>query len=249
MSDLEQYRASENEKARTDDLLRLFPANRRSVLDVGARDGHFSRLLAAYFAEVTALDLQKPPFELPGVVTIAGDVTRLDFADDSFDCVFCAEVLEHVPDVERACREIIRVAKHEIIIGVPFKQDIRVGRTTCRACGKVNPPYGHVNCFDEARLTSLFSGMRIISKSVVGSTKQFTNSVSTFLMDLAGNPWGTYTQDEPCIHCGAHLTGPESSELWQRFCCAIAARLNLVQSLFTRPRGKWIHLALLKRRD
>src|ERR1051325_4414509 len=98
---IEQYRASEREKSRTGDLLRLLPRGRRSVLDIGARAGHFARLLTAYFAEVTAIDLVKPPFEFPGVVTIAGDATRLAFPDGSFDCVFCAEVLEHIPEVQK----------------------------------------------------------------------------------------------------------------------------------------------------
>jgi ubiquinone/menaquinone biosynthesis C-methylase UbiE len=198
-----QYRASTSEKARTNDLLRVLPRGRHSVLDIGARDGHFSRLLTKYFAEVTALDFQKPRWNFPRVVTTAGDATRLGFGDDSFDCVFCAEVLEHIPDVQRACLEIIRVAKYEIIVGVPFRQDIRISRTTCCCCGKTNPPWGHINSFDKGRLSQLFLGCRVISESFVGTTKDATNSISRFLMDLAGNPWGTYDQEEPCIYCGA----------------------------------------------
>jgi SAM-dependent methyltransferase len=246
MTDIEQYRASENERSRTADLLRVLPRGRRTVLDVGARDGHFSRLLTEYFDEVTALDLQKPAFEFARVVTVAGDITNLEFATDAFDCVFCAEVLEHIPDVTRACQEIIRVAKHEIVIGVPYRQDIRCGRTTCRSCGKINPPWGHVNSFDEDRLSGLFSGLPTISKSFVGITKEATNSISTFLMDLAGNPWGTYDQDEPCVHCGAKLVTPGGRQIWQKVCSTMAFNLNRVQALWTRSRGNWIHVVFLK---
>ena len=98
------------------------------MLDIGARDGHFSRLLTKYFLSVTALDVILPAFECPRVRRIAGDVTNLPFADASIDCVFCTEVLEHVPDLEKACQEIARVARHEVIIGVPYRQDIRIGR-------------------------------------------------------------------------------------------------------------------------
>src|SRR5271157_5252461 len=115
MSDIKRYRESDQEKARTADLLRLLPRGRRSVLDIGARDGHFSRLLTEYFLEVTALDLQIPRFEIANVTTAEGDVTRLQYSSDSFDCVFCTEVLEHVPEVEQACREIVRVARHEVL--------------------------------------------------------------------------------------------------------------------------------------
>ena len=246
---LEKYRASEEEKVRTNDLLRLLPKNRRSVLDIGARDGHFSRLLTEYFSEVTALDLQRPAFEIPRVVTAAGDVTKLDFASDSFDCVFCAEVLEHIPEVQRACNEIVRVARHEIIVGVPFQQDTRIGRCTCHSCSKVNPPWGHVNSFDSRKLLKLFSGLRVISTSYVGTTKESTNALSAFLMDLAGNPWGTYDQEELCIYCGAQMKAPGRRQPWQRGLSGIATGINRVQTLCAKPHGEWIHLLFSKRSD
>lgn len=246
MSSIEQYRANEREIARTQDLLRLLPAGRRSVLDVGARDGHFSRLLTEHFDEVTALDLVQPSFQIPRVTPVQGDATRLQFADDSFDCVFCAEVLEHIPDVQAACRELVRVAKHEIIIGVPFQQDTRVGRTTCPACGKANPPWGHVNSFTEQRLLELFAGVQVAAKSFVGQSQEATSALATFLMDAGKNPWGPYDQDEPCIHCGAQLTAPRSRSVLQRACSAAALRLNRIQRRFTKPHGNWIHLVFRK---
>ena len=164
------------------------------MLDIGARDGYFSQLLTEYFDEVTALDLEKPDFSFPRVTTVAGDATNLQFADDSFDCVFCAEVLEHIPDVAQACREIARVARHEILIGVPYKQDTRLGRTTCQSCGRKNPPWGHLNRFDERRLAKLFPGLSVEASSFVGSARSETNPLSTMLMDVAGNPWGPTTR-------------------------------------------------------
>jgi SAM-dependent methyltransferase len=246
LSGIEQYRATDGERARTCDLVRLLPRGRRSVLDIGARDGHFSRLLTEHFPEVTALDLKRPRFEIPGVLNVEGDVTALQFEDNSFDCVFCAEVLEHVRELETACAEIIRVARHEILLGVPFEQDIRAGRTTCGTCGKPNPPWGHVNSFDEKRILSLFPALRVGSKSFVGTAREATNALSVLLMDLAGNPWGTYDQEEPCIYCGAKLTSPREKRMWQRVCSAIAVRINDIQSLCTKPHGTWIHLVLSK---
>ncbi len=247
MSDLQTYRESEAEKARTQDLLRLLPRGRSSVIDIGARDGYFSRLLTEYFEEVTALDLEQPSFEYPRVTTVAGDITKLQFSDSSFDCVFCAEVLEHIPDLEQACRELIRVARHEIVVGVPFRQDTRSGRTTCSKCGKVNPPWGHVNRFDEQRLKDLFPGLPIEAKSFVGSTKEVTNIFSTMLMDLAGNPWGTYQQDEPCIHCGARLVSPAHERAYlSKVCSGVAVRLDLLQKSVTRDHANWIHVVFSK---
>jgi len=245
-TNLVAYRRSAIEEARTQDLLRILPRNRRTVLDVGARDGHFSRLLADYFPEVTALDLERPTFEIERVVTVAGDVTRLNFEDEAFDCVFCAEVLEHIPNVVQACAELMRVAKYEVVIGVPFKQDIREGRTTCRSCGKVSPPWGHLHSFSEESLLALFPGMHLVSRSFVGSTRGTTSALATFLMDVAGNPWGTYHQEERCVHCGVRIVAPGRRPLWQRACSLVALRLNSLQTLFAPAHAQWIHVVLAR---
>jgi len=245
--DLRAYRESENEKARTSDLLRILPRGRRSVLDIGARDGHFSRLLAQSFETVTALDLSRPGFQYPKVTTVAGDATRLQFEDASFDCVFCAEVLEHIPAVQKACREIVRVARHEIVIGVPYRQDTRIGRTTCRTCRKVNPPWGHVNIFTEERLSSLFPNLHVVEKSFVGSNREQTNWLAVLLMDWAGNPWGSYSQDEPCIYCGAMLIPPPGQRpLWSKVFSGFSARMTWAQQWFSQPHGNWIHVVFSK---
>jgi SAM-dependent methyltransferase len=246
--DWNQYRMGEQERSRTEDLVRILPKGRVSVLDVGARDGHFSRILTQFFPAVTALDLQTPIFECPGVTKIAGDVTRLDFPDNSFDCVFCAEVLEHVLELEKACGELRRVAKHEIVIGVPYRQDIRVGRTTCRSCGMVNPPWGHLNSFNESRLLRLFAGLKVVSKSFVGANGESTNGFSALLLDLGGNPWGTYEQEEPCIRCGTRLIAPGARPIWQRLCSTLAVRLIIFQGRWIKAHSNWIHLVFSKDR-
>ncbi|HUI83103.1 MAG TPA: class I SAM-dependent methyltransferase [Candidatus Binatia bacterium] len=248
MTDLLKYRERGEERARREDLLQLLPRGRRSVLDIGARDGYFSRPLTEYFEEVTALDLEKPRFEYPRVTTVAGDITRLTFPDSSFDCVFCAEVLEHIPALAEACSELARVARHEIVIGVPYREDIRVGRTTCRRCGKANPPWGHVNRFDEEHLERLFPGLEVRAKSFAGSNPWRTNPVSAMLMDWAGNPWGTYQQDEPCIHCGAALEASANGRSYvSRICSGMAARLNRLQMSCSQPHPYWIHLVYSKK--
>ena len=161
--DLTEYRGKPAEVERVASLMALVPPGQRTVLDVGARDGYLSIRLADSGASVTALDLEAPVFRHERVTCVKGDVSALQFADASFDLVLCAEVLEHLrPEhLPRACAEIARVARHCAIIGVPYRQDTRVGRTTCGACGGKNPPWGHLNAFDEARLEQLFPALRI----------------------------------------------------------------------------------------
>ena len=228
--------------------MQMVPEHGDSVLDIGARDGYISRLLAKRYEHVTALDLEKPSITHAQIDCVQGDITALGFADATFDLVFCAEVLEHIPPklLATACSELARVAKQHVLVGVPYKQDIRLGRTTCFTCGGISPPWGHLNTFDELRLKGLFPGFAIAQQSFVGSTDAATNALSTWLMDLADNPSGTYDQEEPCGHCGAKLMPPPERRLWQKVATRLAFIGLRVQRPFLSPHGNWIHLLLTR---
>jgi len=246
--DLQAYRELQSEKDRIASLLALIPHKGHSALDIGARDGHLSIALTGFFDEVTALDLEKPNIKHANIIPVKGDVSSLEYPDYSFDLVFCTEVLEHIPRqlLERACSEITRVAKEYIIIGVPYRQDTRVGRTTCYTCGKIGPPWGHVNIFDEVQLRELFPNLVCQRMEFVGKTRERTNPISTVLLDFAGNPYGAYEQDECCIHCGNKLKPSQERNLVQKVCTKIAINLNRLQQGFVRSQPIWIHVVFKK---
>lgn len=231
---------------RMTDLLRLVSGLGGSVLDVGARDGYFSRRLALQFNQVTALDLVQPNISDPRIACVKGDATNLHFDSGAFDLVVCTEVLEHVSPLylSRACYELARVSRSHLLVGVPYRQDTRVGRTTCSSCGACNPPWGHVNVFDEDRLHHLFSGLVVERTTFVGMNDDSTNFVSAFLMDLAGNPYGTYHQDEPCVRCGGSVGPPRQMPLSQKLLSKAAFCARAVTAPFQRARPNWIHLLL-----
>jgi SAM-dependent methyltransferase len=242
------YRNTPLEQERISDLMNVIPKGQDSVLDVGARDGYLSRLLTEHFASVTALDLEKPSIAHDRINCVEGDLTRLEFDSGSFDVALCAEVLEHIPGkgLEQACRELSRVAKSYVVIGVPYRQDTRLGRTTCQSCGRSNPPWGHVNVFDEWRLTELFLPLRLVGVTFVGSSRSRTNTLSSWLMDVAGNPWGTYDQEEACIHCGKEIGKPAKRNLAQKLCSRLAFSLYAAQSRIISARPNWIHMVFDK---
>jgi len=249
--DLTEYRESEIEQERIADLLELAACERNTAIDVGTRDGYLARLLADRFQQVTALDLEAPAVGDERVMCVAGDVRKLEFPDDAFDLVVCAEVLEHIPphELEAACAELSRITRGHLLIGVPYKQDTRVGRTTCVRCGAHNPPWGHVNRFDELRLRSLFPNLQVTQRRFVGTNDTETNFVASFLMNLSGNPYGTYGQDEPCIACGARLVEAPPRSSQQKVLTRIAFWASRATRPFKRPHANWIHLLFSKRSD
>ena len=105
------------------------------VLDMGCGGGRHAFALYRRGAHVTALDMD--PAELKDVAgmfaamaeqgeapagasaaAVRGTAYALPFADDTFDYVVCAEVLEHLPQDSRAMAELTRVLKPGGLIAV-----------------------------------------------------------------------------------------------------------------------------------
>lgn len=249
--DLTEYRASESEQKREVDLLNLIRSSADGTglsLDVGARDGYYSHILTGFFRSVVALDIKPPARTDEGIAYVQGDIVNLGFEDDSFNLVFCTEVLEHIPPdlLERACCELMRVSSKYIIIGVPYRQDTRVGRCLCGCCQRRNPPWGHVNCFNEERLRTLFSSCQVRATSLIGKNKFRTNFLSSALIDMAGNPYGTYDQEEPCIYCGEKLTSPQKMLCYQKVLARLSITLDRCVNRFRQPDANWIHMLFEK---
>src|SRR5207247_663026 len=105
------------------------------LLDVGAGGGRHAFEAARRGArvvpvDISAADLKDAAAVLAAMVadgdiapeTVAGcvngDATQLPFADESFDKVIAAEVMEHVPDDVGALRELTRVLRPGGVLAV-----------------------------------------------------------------------------------------------------------------------------------
>ncbi len=130
---------------------------------------------------------------------------------------------------------------------MPFDQDTRVARLTCGSCHRHNPPWGHVNSFTEARLIGLFPQLMPKTIKYAGQIKSGTNFISAMLNDFANNPWGTYTQEEPCIYCNKKFKGPAPRNALQKVATKIAFILNRIQDTFLRSKPVWIYVLFEKR--
>ncbi|MDD5589691.1 MAG: class I SAM-dependent methyltransferase [Candidatus Portnoybacteria bacterium] len=101
----------------------IFPSPTMTLLDVGCGNGYFTCHLAKFF-DVTGLDfspvmLQKNPHKK----LVQGDANVLPFGDKSFDVVFCSDLLHHLPDPEKAVKEMTRVAKNFVAISEPNRNN------------------------------------------------------------------------------------------------------------------------------
>mgnify|MGYP001171398301 CR=1 FL=1 len=96
------------------DVLALVPSTVRRVLDIGCGGGKLGAAIKArQSAYVTGIELQSAAIDAAVQrldEVIIGDVQNdaIDFPDHSFDCVICADVLEHLRDPLSVLRKIRR---------------------------------------------------------------------------------------------------------------------------------------------
>ena len=122
------------------------------ILEIGVGEGEVMTRLRERFPDATIVGVDLPDPELAadwkqaGLSCLFGDATTLPFPDETFDLVLAIEVLEHVPQPDRAMVELARVCTGPLIASVPFEPVWRAGnmlrRRYLRQLG--NTP-GHVN--------------------------------------------------------------------------------------------------------
>ena len=80
----------------------------------------------------------------------------------------------------------------------------------------------------------------------MGQTKSSTTEISSLLMGFAGNPYGTYDQEEKCLHCGKQLLSPPRRGLLKKIATKLSIYIDKTVALFEMPRPKWMHVKFLK---
>ena len=105
-----------------------------TMLDVGSGRGVFliPFMKAFPWVQVTSLDLLEKRVAFLNELAdggfrqlkaLQGDICAQPFPDRIFDVVTLLEVLEHIPEVEKAICSAVRMAKQYVVVTVPSKPD------------------------------------------------------------------------------------------------------------------------------
>ena len=119
----------------------LAPRASDRVLEVGCGAGHLLARLPAgrrFGVDLAHVLLQRARGRLGNDAALAqGDAIELPFPSDTFERVYCSEVLEHLPDPATALDEIRRVLKAGgvAVLSVPNESLINASKTLLRRTG------------------------------------------------------------------------------------------------------------------
>jgi 2-polyprenyl-3-methyl-5-hydroxy-6-metoxy-1,4-benzoquinol methylase len=153
-------------------VVALLDANDR-ILEVGCGAGESSRrildMLAGQEFEASDIDeryiaeLKETDFPVPVRQESVLDIKR---KNKEFDCVFMLELLEHVPEYERALSEAFRVSRKFVVVSVPNEPLWRI-LNMCR--GKYLKDWGntptHVNHWSPKSIQNLISRYGTVIKT------------------------------------------------------------------------------------
>jgi ubiquinone/menaquinone biosynthesis C-methylase UbiE len=121
------------------------------ALEVGCGEGVIADKLQRRFGEVVALDLADAGLRADwrrygGPRFLHASAHQLPFADDQFDLVVAAEVLEHLPDPTQGLREMARVSRRHLVLSVPWEPVFRsCNLATGRYVRELGNTPGHLN--------------------------------------------------------------------------------------------------------
>ncbi len=150
------------------------PATFDSLLDVGCGEGYWLGFLARKFG--TRVDLRGYEYadnraeatrqRFPHLDVRVGSVFDIPEDDNAFDVVTCLEVLEHLPDWRAGVSELLRVARKEVLLTIPYRETLR--QVLCIHCNKLTPPDGHLHSFSEETFAFLRSSYSVTFGHLIG---------------------------------------------------------------------------------
>ncbi len=107
-------------KTRFNEVEKVLEITKGVILDVGSADGVFTHFILekTKARKIVGIDVLRPSVEWARkhwkdkrMEFKVGDAHELNFKNESFDAVFCLEVLEHVHNPKRVLKEFRRVLK------------------------------------------------------------------------------------------------------------------------------------------
>ena len=160
------------DRIRVKEFCNKIPDDIKSILDVGCGNGLFLHYISMSnlkkYERICGVDRSQRALSHVKTEKYQSCIDSLPFRNCEFDIVTSLEVIEHLPVgvYENSLKELARVARRYILIGVPFNEDIRHSLIECPSCScRFNANY-HLRSFSQIAIKSLFKGENFEVKEI-----------------------------------------------------------------------------------
>ena len=178
----------ENRRLR-ETIIRQVPEEAKTILDVGCGSawvaGHFCKKgVTVYSMDISVRNpikaLEKYPFD--NHLALVADVYALPFAENVFDCIITAEVIEHTPDPKIFISNLLRTLKSSgtLIITTPFNEAIPY--SLCVHCNHLTPHNAHLHSFNRQNVGTLLQNLNVQSWKMTTFSNKALSKLRTHLL-------------------------------------------------------------------
>ncbi len=188
-------------------VLDSIPSDSTSLLDVGCGNGilcNQAQIENKNFTRVVGFDQSLEAMKQVRTEKKVGDIKNLPFKDNEFDIVCCLEVLEHISSeiFLEVLRELTRVAKKNIILTIPYNENLQEKQIQCPNCKTQFHRYLHVQSFNFKRLEELFDNYDFRHKTIKPIIKFPKKIGQKKFLKIFGLKAQDFFGDAKCPFCG-----------------------------------------------
>lgn len=169
-------------------LTKPFIGNR--ILDAGAGDGSLIQALKAFKPVATVIGVDIAP-KHPDIQQ--GDLAHLPYDNNSFDTIFCSEVIEHLTPEEtgKVLRELRRLLAPDgmLIITTPYAEHLEDQQVCCPRCNLLFHRWGHQQRFQEQDFKELARANELETVLIMPFKYSWVRRFGFMGRGLLVNPW------------------------------------------------------------
>ena len=143
-------------------VMRQVPKTASTILDVGCGSAFVARQFCRRGVKVVSLDIAQTNTEkaLQAVpsdnhAAVVADAFHLPFADNTFDCIIAAEIIEHTVDPQQFVVSLLAKLKPGglLVLSTPYKEHIEY--SLCIHCNCKTPHNAHLHSFDKESMRQI----------------------------------------------------------------------------------------------
>ena len=202
-------------------ILKIFPQDINSILDVGCGNGIITNELAKHY-RVIGIDYSFQALKFVQSNKIRASSNYLPIKDSSFDAVFSSEMIEHLPEsiLEQTVSEFKRVTKKYLILTTPNQENLTKRYVKCKKCGYVFHVDHHVNSFNKEILIKLIGDdFNFIQVEYFGWLDKEYNKFLLKIKQNLGKVWWPMERElTVCPKCGNTEFEKEQNNLISKIC-------------------------------